>query len=262
MLIKAVILGVVEGLTEFLPVSSTGHLIIAGDILKFSDSFATTFDIAIQLGAIMAAVVMYWAFFKTLLPPKNWVGKSARNIIIACAPAAGIGLVCHRYIKDLLFHPIPVAIALIIGGIVLIWVDSVKKHADSPQDSVSTVTVKQALIIGITQTVSLIPGMSRSGSAIVGGLMSGLSYETSASFSFIIAVPLITAASIFDLSKSTHQFSHMEWLALGIGIITSFLIAVVSIRLMIRILKRYHLTPFGIYRIFLGSLILFLEWHT
>ena len=254
---KAMLLGVIEGLTEFIPISSTGHLILAGHLLEFPEPFAGTFDVAIQAGAISAALVLYWPFFSNFLRPRHWVSKDAALIVISCLPAAIIGALAHSMIKKLLFTPLSVAIAFVVGGVALLVID--KKWAQTQETSIAKMTYRQALIVGIAQCASLWPGMSRSGSAIAGGLMSKMGYQSSARYSFLIAVPLIFAASIFDLGKSGFVLTTSQWIAIAAGLITSFIVALASIKLFLAFLNRFRLAPFAYYRIGVGSIIILVE---
>ena len=257
MIAKAMLLGVIEGLTEFIPISSTGHLILAGHLLAFPEPFAATFDVAIQAGAISAALVLYWPFFSHFSKPRHWISKDAKLIFISCLPAAIVGVVAHSTIKKLLFTPLWVAIAFVVGGIALLIIE--KKCIQTKETPVAEMTYRQALAVGVAQCASLWPGMSRSGSAIAGGLLSKMGYQSSARYSFLIAVPLIIAASIFDLGKSGFLLTNAEWIAIGVGIITSFIVALASIKLFLTILNRFRLVPFAYYRIGIGSLIILVE---
>ncbi len=253
---KAMILGVVEGVTEFLPISSTGHLVLAGHALSMPNPFSTTFEIAIQAGAILAVVVLNPSFFKPFLSPAHWIGKEARIMVVGCLPAALVGVFIHDWIKIWLFNPTSVAIALIVGGILMIATQLYVRP--TTEVSPSEITVRQALTVGMFQCLSLWPGMSRSASSMMGGLWSGLGYTASAKYSFLLAVPLILAASIFDLSSANHLTTY-QVKAIMVGTIISFGVAVVSIKVFLALLNRLKFIPFAIYRILIGLLILFLE---
>ena len=255
-LITAGVLGVVEGLTEFLPVSSTGHLILVGETLKFTQGNAATFDIAIQLGAILAVVAAFPGYFISLLNPKSWLSPKGKALILACLPVMAVGFLTHHWIKTHLFNPLTVALALIVGAIAMIVVQK------RPQPSVTThdieaITPKQALWIGISQCFSLWPGMSRSASTIMGGLLAGLSYELAAQFSFLIAVPVMVAAVTFDLIKSASVITSYDLQLIGVGFGVAFGVAWASIYAMLMILKKYKLVPFAIYRIVLGAILFY-----
>lgn len=255
LLLKAVLLGIVEGLTEFIPVSSTGHLILTGHWLAFPSHLSGTFDIAIQLGAILAVVVLYKDIFKPFVNPKNWGSPLGKNIIIATIPALLFGAFAHGFIKQYLFSPTTVAIGLGIGGIIMIIVD---KTITNPHknDSIDSITPKQALFIGISQCVALWPGTSRSGATIIGGMLTGLSTQTAAQFSFIIAVPIMIAAVTYDLCKTATSISMNDGLLITIGFITAFIVALLAIKTFLHLLKKWKLTPFGIYRIALAIWVL------
>lgn len=247
---KAIILGVLEGLTEFIPVSSTGHLILAGEALNFQTANLETFSISIQLGAILAVVVLYWSFFKKFLKPAHWIGREMKLILVAITPALLFGFLLHDFIKNVLFSSITVVAALVIGGIIMIAVDKLKGHSDTL--SIDTVSFKQAAIIGLAQCAALWPGMSRSGSTIVGGILSGLDYATAARFSFIISVPVMIAAVSYDLLKSAGALTTTDIQLIGVGLIVSFLVAILAIKWFMKVLVRFELAPFGIYRILIG----------
>ena len=249
-IINAIILGVIEGLTEFIPVSSTGHLILVGEWLKFSAADTATFDIAIQLGAILAVVVLYWSFFKQYVSCKTWFNYDMKVILVAILPACIVGFLLHGIIKAYLFSSKTVIWALFIGGIIMGVVDwFYMKKPEKKNLKVSDISLKQALIIGICQCAALWPGMSRSGSTIVGGLLSGLSYKTAATFSFIIAVPVMIAAVSYDLLKSFMILTIVDIQLISIGFLVSFIVAYAAIKTFLKILVKYKLLPFAIYRI-------------
>ncbi|MGB9680134.1 MAG: undecaprenyl-diphosphate phosphatase [Thermoanaerobacteraceae bacterium] len=260
LLFKAFIMGIVEGLTEFLPISSTGHLIIVGDLINFTGNFATMFEIVIQLGAILA-VVYYFKnkIFSSLknLRPGEWGFNLWYKIIIAVIPAAVIGVLTHHYIEKKLFSPFTVAIALIVGGIMMIIVENIfgKRYKINDMDKVNTV---KSFWIGVAQVLSLFPGMSRSASTIMGGMVVGLSVKAAAEFSFFLAIPTMIAATGFELIKSITAISLLEWEALAIGFIMSFITALIVIDKFLDYLKRHALKPFAYYRIVFGILMLFL----
>lgn len=265
-LFSAVILGLVEGITEFLPISSTGHLILVGDALGADSPFAKTFDIAIQLGAILAVVVLYLPRFLDLLKfekdpfdPK-WGMKGARGLMllaVASMPISVLGALFQKKIKTLLFFPKPVAVALIAGGI-LLWLAE-KSVRPASTDSYDKVDAKSALMIGAFQALALFPGMSRSACTIIGGMLLGLSRQAAAEFSFILAVPVMCAATGYELLKSFSSISADQLILLGVGFVISFAVAAVSIRFMIKIISRWSFRPFAIYRIVLGIAVLLLR---
>lgn len=260
-ILKALALSVLEGLTEFIPVSSTGHLILAGHALQFPEPFAGSFEIAIQAGAILAVVTHNFSFFKQFLNPKNWINSESLTIITACIPAAILGVLIHDKIKAVLFNPVSVAVALILGGVLMIMVDRVRfsRRTEISPQPISSIGLRAALITGIFQCLSLWPGMSRSASSIIGGRVAGLSYRTAAQFSFIIAVPLISAASLFEIIKASSEITLSQMGLIGMGAGVSWVVAFFSIRWFLDILNRFKLAPFAYYRIGLGLLILLLE---
>ncbi|RAP33888.1 undecaprenyl-diphosphatase [Candidatus Marinamargulisbacteria bacterium SCGC AG-410-N11] len=256
-LLKAIILGIIEGITEFLPVSSTGHLILASEWLNFKNS--ETFNISIQLGAILAVVIHYFSFFYKLAHPKNWLSKEMKLIFIAILPATTLGLLVHDFIKTHLFESTTVIIALFLGGIVMIYVDSVYKPKESTK-CISNMTYKQSLFIGLFQCFALWPGMSRSGSTIVGGIFSKLDYSTAAKFSFIIAVPIMFGAVSLDIFKAlkSGSLSSHDLQLIGIGMLVSFIVGYLSIVTFLSLLKRWKLFPFGCYRIVLSVIFAYI----
>ncbi len=261
-----VILGIVEGLTEFIPVSSTGHLIVVGSLLGFAGEKASTFEVAIQLGAILAVPVLYLNRFQRLIPhPKNtklssesamdgWSGLW--RIAVATLPALLVGYLAHDFIKSRLFTPGTVSWALLVGAIGIIVAERfVSRHIPS---SIDTLTLRQAFGIGLFQTLALWPGMSRSAATIIGGMLMGLDRKGAAEFSFLIAVPIMAAASGYDLLKMRGSFSSAELAQFSAGFVISFVVAVVSIASFIRILSRWSLAPFAWYRIVAAPIFYFL----
>ncbi len=251
--IKAAILGVVEGVTEFIPVSSTGHLILMGDFLSFGHH-AATFEVAIQLGAILAVVIVYWSFFKRYLSLKHWFSRESALVLVAITPALILGALLHDVIKSLLFGSSTVVYALAVGGVIMILVDRLK--IEPTAGDVAQITFKQALIVGLCQCVALWPGMSRSGSTIVGGILAKLDYATAAKFSFIISVPVMMAAVCFDLLKSAATLTAYDVQLIGVGFAVSFGVAILAIKWFLKMLTRLRLTPFGIYRMCLAFILL------
>lgn len=252
-LLKAFILGVVEGLTEFLPISSTGHLILTGDLIGANDERWEVFNLVIQTGAMLAILWEYRArFFKVdfLL---------YRNLVIAFIPAAVMGLLFGNYIKAYLFHAVPVALAFIIGGIIILLVERRPQQA-MRVESVQAMTGLDALKIGIAQCFALLPGTSRSGATIIGGMLFGLSRKTATEFSFFLAVPTLIAAGGYDLIKHRDALSLADLPAFGVGLITAFISAFVVIRWLIRYVASHDFKPFAWYRIVFGAIVL-LTWH-
>jgi undecaprenyl-diphosphatase len=261
----AVLMGVIEGLTEFLPVSSTGHLILLGDRLGQTTPAAKTLEIVIQLGAVLAVVVYYRARLGLLLRGVFRKDTAAIRLTIALAlafvPAAVLGLLAHRAIKEMLFHPAPVAGALIVGGVVMIAVEQVRRRrATVLVDGLEHVGIRRALAIGLGQCLSLWPGASRSMTTIVAAEVTGLSPSTAADFSFLLAIPTLGAATVYDLVKNYRTLAGTPgaFSAMAIGMVVSFVVALLVIAAFLRYLKRFGLTPFGIYRIALGVLVLVL----
>ena len=250
--LAAILLGILEGLTEFIPVSSTGHLILVEHLLPLS-TLPESFTISIQLGAILAVVFLYKNTFTQFLSYKSWFNADFWRISLAIVPFLGMGFLGYSIIKSL-FTPTTVLAALFTGGILMIIVEFwSKKHPPNTCD-MSQISYKQALCIGLSQCLALWPGMSRSASTIMGGLMCGLDHKTAASFSFIIAVPVMTAAVGYDLLRSASQLTPHDLSLIGIGFTVSFFIAILSIVSFMKVLNRVKLFPFGIYRIILSLL--------
>lgn len=259
---KAIILGIIEGLTEFIPVSSTGHLILSSSMLSFNSALDGTFEIFIQLGAILAVVVLYPSRFYGLIPgdtlkpdESSFKGTSGLlKLFLACIPAFVLGFLFHKLIKSYLFFPLPVALALIVGGLLMIVIEGGKRKA--PIESVSAISYKTCFLIGIFQCFALWPGMSRSASTIIGGMLLGLRRDIAAEFSFLVAVPVMIAAVGYDFLKSYKALSADHFILLGVGFLVSFLTAVLAIKFFISLLNRWTLSPFGYYRIVLGVAVI------
>jgi len=246
-LLDALLLGIVEGITEFLPVSSTGHLILSGRLLGLSQTeFLKSFDIAIQLGAILAVVLLYW---RKLLVDFRMFSK----ITAAFIPTAILGLVFYKIIKRFLLSSEGVVLwALFLGGIFIILFEIFyKEKKDAPED-VSEISYRQAFLIGVFQSVAMIPGVSRAAATIFGGLALGLRRKTIVEFSFLLAVPTMLAATGLDLMKSAGSFSRGDFVFLGAGFLTSFLVAILGIKFLLYFIKNNNFIPFGIYRIALA----------
>lgn len=252
LLIKALILGIVEGLTEFLPISSTGHLILAAELLDFNDERGKVFNVAIQTGAMLAVVWEYRArFFKVDV-------QLYRNLVIAFIPAAALGLLFAKYIKAYLFHAVPVALAFIVGGIVILVVE--RRDFKPRVESAQAMTWRDALKVGIAQCFALIPGTSRSGATIIGGMLFGLSRKAATEFSFFLAVPTLIAAGAYDTWKSRELFSASDLEMLAVGLVTAFISAFVVIRWLIRYVATHDFRPFAWYRIAFGLIVLLTAW--
>lgn len=254
----AVILGIVEGLTEFLPISSTGHLIITGHLLDFTGPKAETFEIVIQLGAILAVVVLYWDRFLGLLRPNSNQKFSGVYglwlLFLTSLPASILGLLTHSYIKQYLFSPTTVAIALAVGAVLIFIVEGMNKSEKTI--SLDEITPKLALGIGLFQCLALWPGFSRSAATIMGGMLLGARRTVAAEYSFIAAVPIMFAATGYDLSKNYQLFHGGDFLFLFIGFFVSFISAWLAIKGFIYLLGKLTLRPFAIYRLALAPLIL------
>lgn len=251
-LFQALILSVVEGITEFLPISSTGHLTLASDLLKISQSeFVKSFEIFIQLGAILAVVVLYFNKYR-----KNFMVW--KNVLIAFLPTAIIGLVLYRFIKESLLGNILVTVAaLLIGGILLIVLEKLHKEKQSDVNSIEKLSLKQNLMVGLAQSVSIIPGVSRSAATILGGMFSGLKKETAVEFSFLLAVPTMLAATGLDLLKSDFNFSPNEFMVLMVGFTGAFVTALLVVRWFVKYIQTNNFFWFGVYRIVLSLIFLF-----
>ncbi|MDI3481619.1 MAG: undecaprenyl-diphosphatase [Tepidanaerobacteraceae bacterium] len=258
LIFKAFIMGIVEGLTEFLPISSTGHLIIVGDIIGFKgSSFNVMFEIVIQLGAILAVVFYYrkkiYNSILNILPGK-WGFSLWFKLLIAFIPAAVIGVIFNDYIEKHLFSSFTVAIALIIGGILMILVENI--FGRYGMDDMDNTSIGQSLFIGVAQCLSLFPGMSRSASTIMGGLAAGLSARAAAEFSFFLAIPTMFAATLYSLHKGISSMTLVEWQALGVGFVMSFIVALFAVDKFLSYLGKHTLKPFAYYRIVVGILMI------
>ena len=247
-LLRALVLGVVEGLTEFLPISSTGHLILAADLLGATDERWTVFNLVIQTGAMLAVLWEYRArFFKVD------VGLY-KNLVVAFIPAAALGLLFGKYIKAYLFHAVPVALAFIVGGVIILVVE--KRSFQPRVESTQTMTWLDALKVGIAQCFALIPGTSRSGATIIGGMLFGLSRKAATEFSFFLAVPTLIAAGLYDLWKHRDMLSAADAPVFAVGSVVSFISAFVVIRWLIRYVATHDFKPFAWYRIAFGVVVL------
>lgn len=261
LLFKAFILGLVEGATEFLPISSTGHLIIAGDLLNFNDGKGNVFEIVIQLGAILAVCFEFRKrLVNTVVHMTNDASAQgfAINLIIAFIPAALLGLMFHDFIKQYLFSPITVAIALIIGGFAILLIEKYTSH--SATDQIETITKTQALKIGLAQSLALVPGVSRAGATILGGMVFGLTRQTATEFSFFLAIPIMFAATAYDLIKSWNMLSVADLPLFAVGFITAFLSALLVIKVLIKYVANHDFTVFAWYRIIFGTAVLLYFW--
>jgi undecaprenyl-diphosphatase len=257
LLIKAAILGVVEGLTEFLPISSTGHLILAGDLLNFNDEKGKVFEIVIQFAAILAVCWEYRAkIFSVVggLPREQAAQRFTANLLIAFTPAAILGLLFASKIKQYLFAPVPVAMAFIVGGLFILWAE--KRDHKITVESVDSMNWKDALKVGLAQSLALIPGTSRSGATIIGGLFFGLSRKAATEFSFFLAIPTLTAATAYEIVKYRHLFHGGDLDIFLVGSITSFISAFLCVRWLLRYISHHDFTLFAWYRIAFGLVVL------
>jgi len=246
-IIQSLVLSVVEGITEFLPISSTGHLILTADLLKIPQTeFVKSFEVIIQLGAILAVVVLYWRRF--IQSKALWM-----RLIVAFLPTAILGLVFYKLIKHyLLGNPEVTLWALFLGGIALIVIEKLYKEQPHHLDNVEKLPLKKAFIIGLVQSLSMIPGVSRAAATIFGGLFMGLKRTAAVEFSFFLAVPTMAAATGLDLVKSNFSFSSQEWIVLAIGFVGAFVTAILAIRFFVRYVGHHTFIAFGIYRIVLA----------
>ncbi|MBT3225292.1 MAG: undecaprenyl-diphosphate phosphatase [Deltaproteobacteria bacterium] len=266
--LKAILIAVVEGLTEFIPVSSTGHMILIGNFIKFTGEKAATFEIFIQAGAILAVVIIYRNTFSGLIPTKMtprhffkslFMGKSyptGLHILLSITPIMIAGFLLYSIIKTHLFSPITVSFGLIIGGILMIVVEylPIKQTITRLED----ISYRQSFLIGLGQCLAIWPGMSRSGSTMITGLLLGIKHKPIADFSFIIAVPVMFAAVIFDVFKSLELLEIGDLGYFGIGFFVAFFVAWASIKWFLNILTKVRLIPFGIYRTILGCISLWI----
>jgi undecaprenyl-diphosphatase len=261
LLLKALVLGVVEGLTEFLPVSSTGHLILAGDLIGFNDDKAKVFEIVIQSGAMLAIVWEYRAKFMRVLAGltrDRAARRFAANLIVAFIPAAVLGLAFGKPIKTYLFHAVPVALAFILGAFVILLVErsSARPGRHVRVETVDDMRWPDALKIGIAQALALIPGTSRSGATIIGGMLFGLSRRAATEFSFFLAVPTLVAAGAYDFWRNRALFDSRDLGLLGVGSIAAFVSAFLCVRWLVRYIATHDFTPFAWYRIAFGAVVL------
>lgn len=263
----AVIIGIVEGLTEFLPVSSTGHMILTEELLKIqtSDAMMSTFIIVIQLGAILAVVVLYWKKILQLfgLAPRSQPSASGNklnliHILIGIIPAMGLAFFLKDFIENRLFSSVTVLVGLVLGGIIMIIAERVKQPAKAVD--VDQITYKQALWIGLWQVLSLWPGFSRSGSTIAGGMLSGVNRAASADFTFIMAIPIMFAASGYSLLKSYENFSAGDTWFFVVGFVVSFIVALGAVATFIRFVQKVKLTYFAYYRFALAIAFAIYLW--
>ena len=261
--IKVIILGIVEGITEWLPVSSTGHLILVGNVLKpsMSDAFMEMFDVVIQLGAIMAVVVLYFHKLNPFSPRKSHKQKMLTwqmwiKVLIGSVPAGIVGILFNDILDEIFYKPLPVAIMLIVYGVLFIVIENYNKRRRPTCTRLDELSFKTALIIGCFQVLSVIPGTSRSGSTIIGGILAGTSRTVAAEFTFFLAIPVMFGASLLKLVKFGFAFSSTELIILIVGVVVSFVVSVLAIKFLMGYIKKHDFKVFGWYRIILGILVL------
>jgi undecaprenyl-diphosphatase len=265
-LLKAFLLGIVEGLTEFLPVSSTGHLILVGEWINFASTESKVFEVVIQLGAILAVMWIFRARIAQLL--KGVLDRNPaevafmRNLIIAFLPAAIIGAIFITQIKMLFFHPGVVAVTLVLGGLIMLWVEKGRKGGEQDVKpgtvtSLETISWRQALVVGFAQCLAMVPGTSRSGSTIIAGMISGIERKTATEFSFFLAMPTMLAAAFYDTYKHAGELSQHDMAAIAVGFVAAFLSALLIVRAVLAFVSKHTYRVFGWYRIVLGLVVAF-----
>jgi len=262
LLLKAAIMGVVEGLTEFLPISSTGHLILAGSLLGFDDAKAKVFDIAIQTGAIFAVILVYWQRIRdtlVALPTQRQAQRFALNVLIGFFPAVVLGLLLGKAIKAHLFTPTVVASTFIIGGFIILWAER-RQQAAVRIASVDDMGSWDALKVGLVQCLAMIPGTSRSGATIIGGMLLGLSRKAATDYSFFLAIPTLIGAGVYSLYKERALLSMADMPVFAVGLVFSFISAWLCVRWLLRYISSHSFVPFAYYRIAFGLLVLATAW--
>jgi undecaprenyl-diphosphatase len=265
LLIKAAIMGVVEGLTEFLPISSTGHLILAGALLGFDDDKAKVFDIAIQTGAIFAVILVYWQKIRTTLlglPTQRQAQLFVLNVLIGFLPAVVLGLLFGKIIKEHLFTPLVVATTFIVGGFIILWAEKRQAAGGTAVRITDTddMTWKDALKVGLVQCLAMVPGTSRSGATIIGGMLLGLSRKAATDFSFYLAIPTLIGAGAYSLYKERALLSMADVPMFSVGLVVSFLSAWVCVRWLLRFIASHSFVGFAYYRIAFGIVVLLTAW--
>jgi len=262
LLAKAAIMGVVEGLTEFLPISSTGHLILAASLLDFTGEKAKVFDIAIQTGAIFAVILVYWQRLRDTAASFSSEPRARRftlNVLIAFVPAVVLGLLFGKAIKAHLFNPTVVASAFIVGGFIILWAERRPASAVRIQQ-VDDMTPWDALKVGLVQCLAMIPGTSRSGATIIGGMLLGLSRKAATDFSFFLAIPTLIGAGAYSLLKERALLSLADLPLFGVGLAFSFVSAWICVRWLLRYIATHDFVPFAWYRIVFGAVVLITAW--
>jgi len=263
LLVKAALMGIVEGLTEFLPVSSTGHLILAGSLLGMTDEKSKVFDIAIQTGAILAVIIVYWERLSGALLGLGSSDRARRfvaNVAIGFLPAAVIGFFVYKSIKAYLFNGPVVASAFIVGGLIILWVEKRSQPAPPRIVDVDQMTPLDALKVGFVQCLGMIPGTSRSGATIIGGMLLGLSRKAATDFSFFLAIPTLVAAGGYSLFKERRLLSTADVPLFAVGFVVSFVAAWFCVRWLLRYISTHTFVPFAWYRIAFGLVVLATAW--
>lgn len=262
LLLKAAVMGVVEGLTEFLPISSTGHLILAGTLLGMTDDKSKVFDIAIQSGAIGAVIIVYWQRLRDALLGVASEARARRfvlNVLIGFLPAALVGLLVYKKIKVYLFNGPVVASAFIVGGLIILWVES-RPRRSARIETVDDMTPWDALKVGLVQCLGMIPGTSRSGATIIGGMLLGLSRKAATDFSFFLAIPTLVGAGAYSMWKERALLSAADIPLFAVGFVVSFLSAWACVRWLLRYVATHDFKPFAWYRIAFGLVVLLTWW--
>ncbi len=258
LLVKAAVMGIVEGLTEFLPISSTGHLILAGSLLGFNDDKSKVFEIAIQTGAIFAVILVYWQRLAATARGFNTDPKARRfafNVLVAFVPAVVLGLLFGKAIKAHLFTPLVVAMTFILGAVVILWAE--RRPASAVRvHSVDEMTLMDAFKVGLVQCVAMIPGTSRSGATIIGGMLLGLSRQAATEFSFFLAIPTLIGAGLYSLYKERALLAASDLPMFAVGLLFSFIFAWLCVRWLLRFVATHNFLPFAWYRIAFGMVVL------
>ena len=262
--LKAFFIGIIEGITEWLPISSTGHMLLADEVLKLnsSENFKELFFVVIQLGAILSVVLIFWKRLWPFYSEKKWIKLNNETmslwfkIAVACIPSAVIGFLFDDYLEEYLMTPIIISIMLIVYGILFILVEKQNKNRTPKCNEVTKIDYKMALIIGAFQVLSLIPGTSRSGATIIGALIIGVSRVAASEFTFFLAIPTMLGASLLKVVKLGFNFTIEEIIVLLVGIVTSFVVSLLTVKMLMGYVKKHDFKPFGIYRIVLGIIVI------
>ena len=269
LLLKAAIMGIVEGLTEFLPISSTGHLILAGSLMGFVGGKAKVFEIAIQTGAIFAVMLVYWQKIRSTLvelPTSRQAQKFALNVLIGFLPAAVLALLVGKMVQEHLFTPVIVATTFIVGGFIILWAEN-RPASATRVESIDDMTPADAIKVGLAQCLALVPGMSRSGSTIIGGMLLGLSRKAATDFSFFLGMPTLIGAGVYSMYKERATLSMADAPLFIVGLVFSFISAWLCVRWLLRFISTNSFVPFAWYRIVFGIIVLvtaytgMVNWH-